>query len=76
MVDNILPINNESSNFLEIDELQIQPELVIAFASGFSYLTRQQNYISTDLEINNLPQKHSEKLKTRVLLFFFIAFIF
>lgn len=75
-IDNILSSTNDSTESLKIDDLQIQSEYLIAFASGFSYLTLQQNYISADSEINLLLQKHLEKLKTRVLLFFFIALIF
>lgn len=63
-------------NSLNIGDLQIEAIQTISFASGFSYLTKQQNYISDDLSITNLLSKHLEKLKIRILLFTLITIVF
>ncbi len=61
---------------LTVGDLKIEVQQTISFASSFNYLTRQQNFISDDVNINNLSSKHSEKLKIRVLLFTFITILF
>ena len=75
-VESVMPVNETTQNNLIIDDLIIQPEQTVSFAAGFSYLTRQTNYTSDNSEITGLPTHHSEKLKTRLLLFVVIALIF
>jgi cytochrome b len=71
-----LKTNTDESYSLTIGDLEIVSNQTISFASGFSYLTRQHNFIADDSAINNLLSKHTEKLKLRLLLLVFIAFIF
>lgn len=61
---------------LSFGDLQINANDTISFASGFSYLTRQQNFISDDKAINILSSKHFEKLKIRILLLTIVAIVF
>lgn len=76
-IDSISPreISSESSA-LSLDGIKIEPSQMVSFASGFSYLTNQIKLDSNDSLINNLLNKHIEKLKIRVLLFTFIAITF
>ena len=76
VIDDVHSSDDSESNGLKIDDLQIDPVQMIAFASGFSYLTRQEIYTSENTELNSLYSKHIEKLKTRILLFSLIAFLF
>ncbi len=61
---------------LEIDGLKVLPSQTLSFAAGFGYLTQQSNFISDNNEIAVLPKQHVEKIKTRLLLFVLIAFLF
>lgn len=71
-------VNTSSNNLsaLSFGDLQINANDIIPFASGFSYLTRQQNFISEDKAITSLLSKHSEKLKIRVLLITLVSIVF
>lgn len=76
-VEAVVPtVTANESDTLNIGDLTIVTKQTIAFASGFSYLTRQQNYISDDVSITNLLSNHLEKIKIRILLFTLIAIIF
>lgn len=61
---------------LVIDDLNVSSSQLVSFASGFSYITQQTNYISDNVELSKLPQTHLEKLKTRFLLAALIIFVF
>jgi hypothetical protein len=61
---------------LEIDGLKVMPSQTLSFAAGFGYLTKQSNFISDNQELTILPKQHVEKIKTRLLLFVLIAFLF
>lgn len=67
---------NNALNSVSFGDLQINANDTISFASGFSYLTRQQNFISDDKAINILSSNHFEKLKIRILLLTLVAIVF
>lgn len=75
-VESVQPINTNESVNLVIDDLKIAPTQTVSFAAGFGYLTQQTNYVSDNSEINILSKQHTEKLKTRLLLFVLIAVLF
>ena len=70
--------SNASSEpvILEIDDVKVMPSQMVSFATGFSYLTQQTNFISDNPELNILPKQHVDKIKIRLLLFVLIAFLF
>jgi Tfp pilus assembly protein PilN len=70
------PVGDTDSVNLSIDGLSVAPEQVLAFAAGFGYLSRQEVYSTSNAELQKLPKQHSEKIKVRMLLFFFIAILF
>jgi hypothetical protein len=61
---------------LEIEGLKVMSSQTLSFAAGFGYLTQQSNFISDNQELTILPKQHVEKIKTRLLLFVLIAFLF
>lgn len=75
-VESVQPVNEEESVSLMVDDLTINSAQVIPFAAGFSYLTRQANYVTDNTEVSNLPKNHFEKIKIRLLLFFFVSILF
>lgn len=75
-VESIMPLSDSSSVSLDLGETTIQPSHSVSFAIGLSYLTQQENYHSTNVELTHLPIQHVEKIKTRLLLFVFIIFLF
>lgn len=76
-IDNISPASStEESEVLKLNNFKIEAKQTIPFASGFSYLTRQENYTSNDLNITGLLSKHTEKLKLRLLLISLIVIVF
>lgn len=75
-VESVHPNNDNEPVNLVIDDLKILPNQAIPFASGFSYLTQQTNYVSDNTEINILSKHHLEKIKTRLLIFVLIAVLF
>ena len=75
-VESVNPSTGNDYVSLDIDGLKVVPSQVVSFATGFSYLTQQSNYLSDNTEINSLPIQHLEKNKTRVLLLTLIAFVF
>lgn len=75
-VDAIQPYLNEERTNLTIGDLTLTPNETIAFSASFSYLTQQQNYITENIEISQLPIKHTEKIKVRLLIFSILIFLF
>lgn len=70
------PLGDTDPVVLNIDGLSVAPEQIIAFAAGFAYLSRQDAYASANAELGRFPKQHREKIKVRILLFFFIAILF
>ncbi|MDF2449478.1 MAG: hypothetical protein K0R26_1982 [Bacteroidota bacterium] len=66
-IDSIQSGNSEEEN-LTIDDLKIPSSKMVSFASGFGYFTKQTNYQSDNAELNSLPERHTEKIKTKFLL--------
>lgn len=75
-LDESHPLGDTDPVNLNIDGLSVAPAQIIAFAAGFAYLSRQEVYTSDNAEIERLPKQHAEKIKVRILLFFFIAILF
>lgn len=75
-VESIEPYSTSDRNNLTLGEMDIKPTELLAFASGFGYLTQQQNYETLDTSISNLYKTHSEGIKLRILLFSAITFLF
>lgn len=76
-VDAVLPKSNTSESVsLKFDDIEIKANQTIPFAAGFSYLTKQHNFSSDDINIVQLLSKHLEKIKIKLLLFSLIAVIF
>jgi hypothetical protein len=75
-VESVQSNTNAEPVVLEIDGLKVMPSQTLSFASGFGYLTQQHNFISDNQELIILPKQHVEKIKTRLLLFVLIAFLF
>lgn len=75
-VDEILPFNKENDEELSFENIKVPSSCLISFAGGFSYLTRQSNYVSGDPALSGLLNSHLEKNKIRVLLAGCIIFIF
>jgi hypothetical protein len=75
-VETLSSKKEDDSFTLVIDDLNISSSQVVSFASGFSYLTQQTNYVSDNVELSKLPQAHFEKIKTRFLLAVLIVFVF
>lgn len=75
-VDTIQSYQNEERTNLTIGDLNLTPNEIIAFSSGFSYLTQQRNYITENIEISQLSIKHSEKIKVRLLILCMAIFLF
>jgi hypothetical protein len=75
-VDTIQSYHNEERTNLTIGDLNLTPNEIIAFSSGFSYLTQQRNYITENIEISQLSIKHSEKIKVKLLIFSMVIFLF
>jgi hypothetical protein len=71
-----MPLSDSSSVSLDLGETTIQPSHTVSFAIGLYYLTHQENYHTTHVELTHLPIQHIEKIKTRLLLFVFIIFLF
>ena len=65
--------NNETNT---IGNLEISPQEIIPFSTAFSYLTKQNAYTSSNIELTSLMQNYQQKLKLNILLFTFVAFIF
>lgn len=75
-VESVQSNASSESVVLEINDLKVMPSQMVSFASGFSYLTQQTNFISDNTELNILPKQHVDKIKVRLLLFVLIAFLF
>lgn len=75
-LEDIHPLGDTDPVSLSIDGLSVSPEQLLVFAAGFSYLSRQQVYITANPEIEQLEKQHSEKIKMKLLLFVFIAVLF
>jgi Tfp pilus assembly protein PilN len=75
-VEKVESLQNAETVALKIEELNISSSQLVAFAAGFSYLTRQHNYITGNAEIETFASRHSEKIKVKLLLFCFIAVLF
>ncbi len=75
-LDESYPLGDTDPVTLSIDGLSVPPAQLIAFAAGFAYLSRQEVYTTDNTEIERLPKRHADKIKVRILLFFFIAILF
>lgn len=75
-VDTIQPYQNEERTNLTVGDLTLTPNEIIAFSAGFSYLTQQHNYVTKNAEIGQLPIRHTEKIKVRLLIFSMLIFLF
>lgn len=75
-LDESYPLGDTDPVTLTVDGLSVPPSHIIAFAAGFAYLSRQDVYATDNTEIERLPKQHAEKIRVRILLFFFIAILF
>jgi len=75
-IDSIQPVGNTEEENLTIDDLKIPSSKMVSFASGFGYFTKQTNYHSDNIELNSLPARHIEKIKTRFLLTVLVIVLF
>lgn len=75
-LDESHPLGDTDPVTLTIDGLSVPSAQLIAFAAGFAYLSRQEVYATDNTEIERLPKQHAEKIRVRILLFFFIAILF
>jgi Tfp pilus assembly protein PilN len=75
-IEKITPKVNPEIIDLEMGGIKINTNTLIAFASGFDYLSHQNTYQSENEEIINLPKLHVEKNKIRFLLFTIITTLF
>ncbi len=75
-LDESHPLGDTDPVTLSIDGLSVAPAQILAFAAGFAYLSRQEVYTTDNTEIERLPKQHAEKIRVRILLFFFIAILF
>lgn len=76
VIETIQPFNSNDIVPLQADDFKVEVGQLISFASGFSYLTQQTIFISENGEITSLSSKHAEKLKLKIVLLVFIAFLF
>ena len=75
-LDESYPLGDTDPVTVSIDGLSVAPAQLMAFAAGFAYLSRQEVYATDNTEIAQFPRQHAEKIKVRILLFFFIAILF
>jgi len=75
-VEDISPLGDTAPVSLEAEGFSVSPELLLLFAAGFSYFTRQELYTTSNTELSGMAQQHSEKIRVRLLLFAFIAVLF
>lgn len=75
-LDESYPLGDTDPVTLSIDGLSVPSAQLIAFAAGFAYLSRQEVYTTDNTDIERLPKQHADKIKIRILLFFFIAILF
>lgn len=71
--------NNSDSNEqadIEVDGLKITPKQTLAFSAAFGYLTSQNIYVSGAKELIKYRSDHSEKIKIRLALYFFVIIAF
>lgn len=73
LVDGIKAITSQENTQIKIDGLELPTDIVISFASCFGYLTQQTNYSSLQSKLSNLPTKHLEKNKLKVLILSLVA---
>ncbi|MBA4241921.1 MAG: hypothetical protein C0448_14440 [Sphingobacteriaceae bacterium] len=75
-IESVDSITSDEYPNLMVAELDVAPSFVVSFASAFSYLTQQINFITDDFEISILPKNHLEKLKVRFLLMVLVSIVF
>lgn len=76
-LEEVYPLGDTEPVSLNIDGLSVAPANLMAFAAGFAYLSRQSGVYTTDHpELEQVASQHREKIKVRIILFFFIAVLF